>query len=239
MRNVVVLATFFSLLTPSALAQVDVTSRFRHVFPQIVDGRFADGSSYITSFTITNVSPGQTFCSITLGGLRRNRLHRSSVTIPSGGFSLISTTNISTFDQGYAVVSCSQWVTATATYGYLSPSGRTLGMATVFSSQAATGGRLVVVQGDGTRMGFAMVNDSPFTHHYQLTLADQFGRILNVRTLTLAPGGHLARFVDELVHVPSGFFVGSLSILGTAGFNAIGLFHDGAVFSTTPVTVFH
>ena len=60
MRNVVMLATLFSILTLSALAQVDVTSRFRHVFPQIVDGRFAEGSGYITSFTITNVSPGQT-----------------------------------------------------------------------------------------------------------------------------------------------------------------------------------
>lgn len=127
MRNVFLVVTVFLHIVPTAFSQIDVTSRPRHVFPQIADGRFADGSGYITSFS----------------------------------------------------------------------------------------------------------------QRYEFRLADQSGNILDVRTVTMPSGGHLSKFVDELLNVPPGFFVGALSVFGAGGFNAIGLFHDGEVFSTMPVTVFY
>ena len=238
MKNLVLPLLVFGCFAAAAFGQSDATARLRHVFPQVADGRFEDGSGYITSFTITNITGIHAFCSIDLVGLGQDRLFGSSVTIPPGGFALISTRNAAAFDHGYGVVSCSEWVTATATYGLVRDSGQRLGMATVFSSQAAASGQLVVVQGDGTRTGLALVNDSPFTQRYTIQLFGQTGNRIDTRSLTVGPGGHISSFVDELVSVPSGAFIGSLSISSVGGFHAIGVFFDGAVFTTVPVTVF-
>ena len=237
MRTLLQIVLFGLLVQSTAVAQFELDARYRHVFPQVADGHFEDGTGYATSFVVTNESRGWAHCYFQLYGLSTRRLDDTSFWIYGAGVHMTSTKNVDTFDQGYAVLECTQPVTANATYKRTGESGENLSMAMVSSSPIIRGGHQVVIQGEGQRTAIAIVNDRLWINRYQLTLFDQFGRIWDIRVFDLGPGGFMTRFVDELLSVPGGDFIGTLEITG-GHFHAIGMFFDGGIFTTVPVTRF-
>ena len=237
MRTLLQILLFSLVAQSTAFAQFELDARYRHIFPQVADGRFDDGTGYRTSFVVTNETRGWAHCYFQLYGLGTRRLDDTSFWIYGAGVHTVSTRNVEDFDQGYGVLECTQRVTANATYRRTGESGENLSMAMVSSSPIISGGHQVVIQGEGQRTAIAIVNDALWINRYQFTLFDRFGRIRDLRVYDLGPGGFLTRFVDELMRVPRGDFIGSLEITG-GHFHAIGMFFDGGIFTTVPVTAF-
>jgi hypothetical protein len=124
-------------------------------------------------------------------------------------------------------------------------SGKTEGVATVFSTPAMTRGRVPVIQGDGVRTGIAIINDTLFPQTYTLTLYDADGIVENVRTLNIEAREQRVAFADESAFfegdVPTAAgprFEGSIVVSGGGQFHAIGLAFEGGVFTAVPFSIF-
>jgi len=243
------LFSFLAVLLFSATASaqaVDPNARNMHVFPQVADGVFADGSEYATTFIVTNVSAGFSSCSIALTGMTSaaNRLTTTTFGVPVNGIVVIETTGTLVGDTGYAVLNCSLQVTAMATYSR-SLSGVAQGKATVFSTATMTRGRVPVIQGGGSRMGIAIINDTIFQQTYTLTLFDKDGNVVAIRSVPIEGKGQSVAFVDESTffsgNVPGEGgtrFEGSIVVSNGGQFYAVGLLFEGGVFTTVPFSIF-
>ncbi len=128
--------------TAPAGAQSDDSAKRRHVLPHI-----ADGDGWQSSLLVTNVSPAAASCTVRLTGLTAARfesaagLFRTGSTATfalrgSGGFLEWRSRNESELASGYATVDCTEPVVAQVVFASVDDTGRRLGMATVFSSQA-------------------------------------------------------------------------------------------------------
>jgi hypothetical protein len=235
MGRVLALAVIGLVAGSNAFAQADLYLGTRHLFPQVVDGQFDDGSGYTTSFEVANSSWGWVHCYVWLVGMYDNRLPDRSFWIYPRGVHRTRTRNQATFDRGYGVLECSTHVTAVATYRRVDVDGALLGMATNRSSPSTYHAVHTVAEGGGRRTGIALVNDSAWTfERYRLTLLDAHGVIRDIRFLDLPPGGSISRFVDELVTVPRGDFLGSLEISG-GRFHLTAMSYEGEVFTTVPL----
>src|SRR5215471_20767438 len=125
-------ASFFIVfsLAPSLVhAQNAVTT---HVFPQVVDGVWSDGSSITSRFVIASIGGFPATCDISLFGIGPERLTTSvSVVIQPGSWETISTRAQDAVAAGYARLDCSQPVFASLTYSVQSANGDVVGIATV------------------------------------------------------------------------------------------------------------
>jgi hypothetical protein len=235
------------LMTATAGAQaVDPNARNMHVFPQVADGVFGDGSEYATTFVVTNVSAGFASCTIGLTGMTSaaGRLATTNFGVPLNGIAVVETTGTLAGDTGYAVLNCSLQVTAMATYSR-SLSGTAEGKATVFSTAAMNRSRVPVIQGGGSRMGVAIINDTIFQQTYTLTLFSADGNIIAIRSLPIEGKGQRVGFVDESTffsgNVPGeggARFEGSIVVSNGGQFYAVGLLFEGGVFTTVPFSIF-
>lgn len=235
------------LMATTASAQaVDPNARNMHVFPQVADGVFADGSEYVTTFVVTNVSSAFSSCSIGLTGMTSpaTRLTTTNFGVPVNGIAIVETTGTIIGDTGYAVMNCNQLVTAIAVFAR-AVSGETEGIATVFSTPMMTRGRVPVLQGNGVRTGIAIINNTIFTQTYTMTLFDGDGNVVEIRSLQIEGNGQHVAFIDESPFFPNSVpgesgpgFEGSVVISNGGQFYAIGLAFEGGVFTTVPFSIF-
>ena len=91
---------------------------------------------------------------------------------------------------------------------------------------------------DGTRLGFALANDSDVDGPYTVVARDQFNNLLDVEFDTLNAHSQVSRFIDQIVVLPPGF-VGSIEVIGVSGGRnyAVGLQFTGSVFATVQPVV--
>jgi hypothetical protein len=101
--------------------------------------------------------------------------------------------------------------------------GVTVSEAGVPAQSTATGFRTYVEMSGTVRSGFAVANASDLPAQVTLEISDPDGTVTGLRTSVEIPrGGHLARFIDELLPLPAGF-QGMLRIESTQPIASIGL----------------
>jgi hypothetical protein len=235
------LVSIFAIIAPlAAMAQNAATF---HVFPQIADGRFPDGSFYQTIGFATNINSQSTTCSWRLVGVPVSRLLNGTTTgvLPAlGSVGLQPTSgNVSPLATGYATLTCDHPVTAYMAYVYATASGVVSAQATVFSSPPTMRAQVVVIQTGGNRTAFAIANDTDNAGLYHLSLIDDdANNTIATTTITVPARSNLPRFVDEILTVPPNF-TGSVVITSTSSpFSAVGLIYNGSVFASEPVTIY-
>jgi hypothetical protein len=206
-----------------------------HVFPQVADGVFSDGTYYRSTFMILPSSDTDIpVCnlrffplSVTLNGITASNF---PFTIPAGGSYNSSTAgNTQFFRSGYSTATCSTPVHAQTLYSFYAANNVKIAEATVFSSTERSSAKMIVDYREGARLGVAIANTTDLAHTYTFTLGSNSASFLVPSHITGA------KFVDELMSVPAGT-TGILKIQSDdfSQFAAIGLRFTGAVFTTIP-----
>ena len=149
-----------------AAAQYDETAKSFHLLPHL-----ADGGGWQSVLLVTNVSQSASSCTFNVYGVPLNRFSElgsfgtaagSTATFQlegPGGYLIWRTKNeLAAVASGYATLDCSAPVVAQVVFAWFDGLGVT-GMATVFSSQAATVFQFPVLQPAAT-LGFAIANDT-------------------------------------------------------------------------------
>lgn len=229
MRTTVLIFILLVLFSANGYAQETF-----HVFPQIADGVFPDGTYYRSTLMITPwFSSDAPVCSFRLYGMNTTLDSGTgsvfSITIPAGSFYAGRTAANQGFASGYATLTCDKYTFAQVLYSFYAANGGKLGEATVFSTQETYSQRLVVDYRDGARLGIAIANNTDLTRNYKLTLGTR------TATVQVPARTTRARFLDELLTVAANE-VGLVKIeyVEFSQFAAVGLRFTGAVFSTIP-----
>src|SRR5256885_9325923 len=108
-------------LAMTSIGEAQLASTY-HIFPQIADGRFPDGSSFDSTFVMSNVNAPLANCSLQLYGLGTNRfpVPTNSFPLGQGGAAFVSTTATLQIASGYATLTCTQPVKAFVIYRFSS-----------------------------------------------------------------------------------------------------------------------
>jgi hypothetical protein len=247
-RQALLIAVCCLFLSSMGFAQTDRSANANHTFPQIADGKFADGSYYKSSLIATSVSAGVTSCTLNLTGLPANRLAGGVSTFDLtnvGAYTVLQTTGDQSFASGYATLSCTRPVTAFVVYEYYRPGTGLVSTATVFSSQTGSLAQFTVDQRTGSRFGFAITNDTNVSTLYQLIVYNAAGQQAGQINVSIAGKSNRSLFLDEFIPLSSAFLgslvIGSTSVTSPAGspFSVIGLSFGccSPVFTTIPATV--
>ena len=214
-----------------------------HVFAQFVDGRFPDGTFYRSTLLVSSDNSSSTDCTATLGGLTIPGFGNGSTqsfSVAAGRSSIITTPGTQNLVSGYAKLICTAPVAAQVLYGSYSATGVLLGQSTVFSSPSATIAQLLADQRNGAHLGIAIANTATASTQFVIKAIDENNVEVGTGTVQLAGQAQTAKFLEELITVPSAF-VGKVQIstnpstVGTVF--AIGLQFTGPVFTTIPPTV--
>jgi hypothetical protein len=111
------------------LAIVSLTASFAqaqnpgltHIFPQVVDGVWSDGTAYTSRFLIASSVGSSATCQISLFGISPERLSApASILVQESFVETITTRGEDVIDTGYARLDCSQPVVASLTYSIVS-----------------------------------------------------------------------------------------------------------------------
>ena len=228
------------LLGASRMAAQDAGNS--HVFPQIVDGRQADGYYYTSLLWITDVGATAT-CTLSLFGLDEDRVHPSTtITVPGNGWAVVSTDGQRPLAAGYARLDCSQPVTASLTYSLFAPAGARVGMATVFPALLVARAVHPLLLDGNLRYGVAIANDADAPASIFLEYDDlPPGNRTDIKMIQIPPHSRYTGFVDEILTLPaqgSGQFEITALGVGASGFRPTVLLFDHQVFTTlVPATV--
>src|SRR5689334_22608793 len=93
-----------------------------HIFPQIADGRFADGSFYRSTIMVLPAFEGDApQCTLSLYGTAATFPGGGSsptipINVPAGGFAAMQTTGTQPYQGGYGTLSCNINVFASVLY---------------------------------------------------------------------------------------------------------------------------
>ena len=171
MKRMKILATLLATIAFAlpAAAQFDETAKSFHLLPHL-----ADGGGWQSVLLVTNVSQSASRCTFNVYGVPLNRFREvigvtaagSTATFQlegDGGYLIWETKNESALASGYATLDCSAAVVAQVVFASFDGLGVVTGMATVFSSQAATVFQFPVLQPAAT-LGFAIANDTTPKH---------------------------------------------------------------------------
>ena len=219
----------------------EALSRF-HVFPQI-----ADGGGWQSIFLVTNVSQSDSRCTLQLQGLSVDRFPRVSgvsasgstatFTLKSGGYLVYRSTNQQSLAAGYATLDCAEPVEAQVLYVAKDASGTTTGMATVFSSPPGTVFQFPVLALEN-RLAAAVANDTSSEASCRLVLEDPARVTQGEATFSVPAKSTVARFLDQVIALPGGSFTtGSATLSCDQQVSVIGLYVDGALFTTLPPAI--
>jgi len=214
-----------------------------HVFAQVADGRFRDGSGYRSTLVVQSDAPVAVSCAATLVGLTIPGLGDGTtfpVGVTPGGISIVETPGTQDIKTGSMTLECSKPVTAQLLYSLRSSDDTVLAEATVFSSPPALVAELVADQRNGVQLGIAVANVSNRYKNLLLVAIDSTGTEVNRTTVTLGPRIQVAKFLSEFMSVPADF-VGTVRVSEPQGFTAdtyaIGLKYTGNAFTTIPAMV--
>jgi hypothetical protein len=211
-----------------------------HVFPQVADGRFSDGSFYRSTITVLPLFEGDApQCVLTLFGMSAAFAGGSSSSsfsfnVAAGGVAAMQTTGNQAFQSGYGTLTCSTNVFANMLYSFYASEGGKLGEATIFSSSQSIRFRMVADHREGARLGIAIANNTDNQQGYVVTYAASGGGSVST-TVTVPARRSVARFLDEMTPVAADS-VGVVSITSPtlSNFSVIGLRFTGVVFTTIP-----
>jgi hypothetical protein len=237
-----VLAGFLLLISPDPLSAQGASTY--HVFPQFVDGNIQPGTFYRSTLFATNATSADASCTYQLYGIPNERLlPKNTFTLPANGgvIRASSAGNGVDFSQGYATLTCDRAVFSYVQFEYVSSATGVLGTASVYSAPPGLAAEFIFPTSSGYRLGIAIANDSDGPGQVNLRLGAGGGNEL--RTIVpIASHTRIARFIDEIFSLPTGFVPVALLIESTgspaAPFNALGLTFAGPVFSTVPPLVF-
>jgi hypothetical protein len=212
------------------------TANTNHVFPQVADGRFSDGSYFQSTLLVTNVSAGSSNCTLQLHGVSINGQSQISFTV-SSFYTYVTPGNTQALATGYASLQCSSKVEAQLLYSFYTSGGVKISEATVFSSPAATWLRILADYRGGSQLALAIANDSTQSAGYTVRVYDSNGNAIGQPvSLTLAAGHNNATYIDQLVTIPANYF-GYVDVVATSGSaSVIGLRFTGSIFTTVPAS---
>ena len=227
---------FALLLFP--VAGLSQTAATLHVFPQVADGLFADGSFYQSVLLATATTSSSTSCQYRIYGSAASRIDGSGTfnLQGAGAFTVVPTYgNLFPLATGYATLTCDQPVSAVLGYLYMLGQ-KVLSGAAVFSSPSVSRAQLVVNQ-TASATALAIANNSDTDVTYQVSMITASGQTAGSANVTVPARSNLARFAHDLVALPANF-IGRAVVTapGAAQFGMIGLNYFGAVFFTQPAT---
>ena len=225
-----------------AIAQSDETAKRFHVFPQL-----ADGGGWQSFLLVTNVAQSSSFCTFELHGLTVDRFTEVSGITASGstgtfslegdgGYLAWATKNESALATGYATLDCTASVVGQVLYASVGQSGGITGLATVFSSQAGRAFQFTVLTADAS-LGIAIANDTNTRTSCDVVLEDPDRMNLGDTTISILAKSNVARFLSQIVQIPSGFDGGSATVSCDQQVSVIGLQFAGAIFTTLPPAI--
>jgi hypothetical protein len=224
-------------------AQVTDSSSPNHVFAQVADGWFSDGTFYRSTVMVSSDSLSSITCTATLYGLTVAGFGNGSTrtfTLLAGGWNIYRTPGSQTFRNGYLTVNCNAAVTAQVLYTFHADSGIVLSEATVFSSPPATYAQLLTDQRNGAQLGIAIANNENSAREFVVVAIDASDIEVGRTSLQLPGRSQIARFLNELINVPPNY-IGQVIIYtnstSTLDVYAIGLRFTGNAFTTIPVTI--
>jgi hypothetical protein len=233
--------TLLILIVPTLHGIAEAQDRF-HVFPQIADGYFADGSYYRSTLMVSNafsLTPAD--CALQLYGLTARLgsmgLHDSfPITVPGNyGWAYLRTGADQTLKTGYATLTCSTYVYAEILYSFYASDGSKLSEATVFSSGPGFQLRLIADQTEGAKLGIAIANNSDISQNVTVTVTSDSDAAVGSATITIPARSSIAKFADELI--PSSvnrLCRVTIQSPDYADFYVIGLRFTGRAFTTIP-----
>jgi hypothetical protein len=190
----------------------------------------------------TDTSPAN--CNLVLVGMTSPGLGQNgsggslSMTASSGWFWKSAGTQ--PLQSGSIALVCDQPVAAQVLFGYYSSSGTLISEATVFSSPPATSAQFWIDGDGGSRLGIALVNGSTIAKTYVIAAFDGSDPLKEVAraTVQVNAASQIARFVQDLLPLPDGFFgfirVYSSRATDSLDVSAIGLKFTGGAFTTIP-----
>ncbi|MDE2757424.1 MAG: hypothetical protein OXI92_12840, partial [Acidobacteriota bacterium] len=215
--NTIALLLIAVAIALPAAAQPDEAAKRFHMLPHI-----ADGDGWQSTLLVTNVSQSASVCTIELHGLTVGRFEdtggvmgsASSATfeLPGPAGNLVwRTRNESALASGYATLDCTAAVTAQVVFAWVGDGEQPVGMATVFSSQAANLFQFPVLTPAGT-VGFAVANDTNVDANCRIFLRDSVrDRAELVSEPISVPSKHnlASLLLRDLISIPAGFRGGS------------------------------
>ena len=245
--------TTFSTLPPAVLVPLsqatDETAKRSHLLPHI-----ADGDGWQSTLLVTNVARSPSACRLQLHGLSADRFQyagnvqtagsAATFNLPEAGSHLTwRTSNQSALASGYATLECTEPVAAQVVFASIGGSGRPLGMATVFSSQAGWEFQFPVLTPEAT-LGFAIANDTAVDAACRIVLEDLQGTYLGEAPLPVPSKTNRAgRLLDRIISIPPTFGGGTATVSCDQPVAVIGLHFELqpdrtiTTFSTLPPAV--
>ena len=232
-----------------AVAQYDETAKSFHLLPHL-----ADGGGWQSVLLVTNVLQSASRCTFNVYGVPLNRFRDvigvtaagSTATFQlegPGGYLIWPTKNELAVASGYATLDCSAQVTAQILFASFGGSGVVTGMATVFSSQAATVFQFPVLQPAAT-LGFAVANDTNAEASCRIVLEDTQRTNLGEATLSVSAKSNRSQLLNTAISIPGTFSGGSATVSCNQPVAMIGLHFelrtDGSIitFTTLPPAIF-
>ena len=232
-----------------AAAQYDETAKSFHLLPHL-----ADGGGWQSVLLVTNVSQSASRCTFNVYGVPLNRFSElgsfgtaagSTATFqlegPGGYLTWRTKNELAAAASGYATLDCSAPVVAQVVFAWFGGLGVT-GMATVFSSQAATVFQFPVLQPAAT-LGFAIANDTNAEASCRILLEDYQRTNLGEATLSVPAKSNRAQMLHAAIDIPGTFLGGSATVSCNQPVAMIGLHFelrpDGTIitFSTLPPAI--
>jgi hypothetical protein len=241
--SVILLCTVVARLT----AQVTDGAAGFHVFPQIVDGQFQDGTVYRSTLLVANPSSARATCIFHLFGMRATFTGRVVTgsqadtfrfALDGGTWDVAISAATTAFSSGYATLACDHPGTAQIVYSRYLNSVKT-SEATVFSSPPGKVVQFLVDHRENSRLGIAVANDTDGSVTYTIAAKDSDGNAVRSGEMIVSARSKISAFVDEILSGLASNFVGSVTI--TAADNSdvyvIGLRFTGTAFTTIPPTL--
>ena len=258
MKRMKILATLLATIAFAlpAAAQYDETAKSFHLLPHL-----ADGGGWQSILLVTNVSIVPSHCTFNVYGMPLNRFRDASGITTAGstatfqmagpgGYLIWPTKSESALASGYATLDCSAPVVAQVVFASIDGLGVVTGMATVFSSQAATIFQFPVLRPAAT-LGFAIANDTNAEASCRVLLVDPQGTPLGEAMLSVPAKSNLSQLLNTAISIPGTFRGGTATVSCNQQVAVIGLHFelrpDGtiitfttlppAILSTTPVSI--
>jgi len=247
MKILAALLVAIACATP-VVAQHDESAKRFHLVPHL-----ADGGGWKSFLMVTNVSRTASPCTLRLHGLDMSRFEDAEgVTVAdstasfelegAGGYLVWSTRSEGPEASGYATLDCSNPVVAQVVFASVGSSGAPTGMATVFSSQAATVFQFPVLTPEAT-LGFAIANNGNAETACRIVLEDRQRTNLGEATLAVPAKSNRSQLLNAAIPIPETFLEGSATVACDRRVGMIGLHFelrpDGSIitFNTLPNTV--
>ena len=160
----------------------------------------------------------------------------------AGGYLEWSTRSEGPEASGYATLDCANPVVAQVVFASIGSSGAPTGMATVFSSQAATVFQFPVLTPEAT-LGFAIANNGNAETSCRIALEDRQRTNLGEATLSVPAKSNRSQLLNAAIPIPETFLEGSATVACDRRVGMIGLHFelrpDASIitFNTLPNTV--